>query len=97
MENNSKPFFDPYILNTQLNQNQPNYISNQFNQENTPSLEELKNAASAIPSATKYYEEQFIYYRYLSQVVDYKTRLFEYEKLTKQQTSPNIRTNISQK
>ena len=94
MENNSKPYFDPYILNNQFQVNSQSYASSQ---EITPSLDELKNAANVVPSATKYYEEQYIYYRYLSQVVDYKTRLFEYEKLTKPQPSPSIRTNVSQK
>ena len=90
MENNSKPYFDPYILNT----NSQNYDTNNKTY-NIPSLEELQKAGTTLPNISKYYEEQYIYFRYLSQVVDYKTRLFEYEKLTN--SNPSIKNNNSPK
>ena len=99
MENNSKPFFDPYILNTQIaSANANNYAKakTSIDSENAgvPSLDELKNISSSIPSATKFYEEQYMYFKYLSQVVDYKTRLFEYEKLTKMPNETSQRGSV---
>ncbi len=65
----NQPFFDPYNFNMQ-----PNTI----NQQNIdPAIEQM-------PNPMMYYEQQYMYYRYLTQVLEYKIKLKEYENLNKQ-------------
>lgn len=67
----NQPFFDPYNFNTM-----PNQMPQQAPID--PSLDNLTNPMM-------YYEQQYMYYRYLTQVLDYKIRLKELEKLSKEQ------------
>lgn len=63
-------FFDPYNFSMQ-----PNNIHNSMQQpEIVPGVENPMN-----PSM--YYEQQYMYYRYLTQVVDYKIKQKELDKL----------------
>lgn len=64
----NQPFFDPYNFNVQ-----PNNISQQ---NIDPALDPTMN------NPMMYYEQQYMYYRYLTQVLEYKIKLKEYEKLT---------------
>ena len=66
MEKNTN-FFDPY--NFSMQQNQPNITPDII-----PGVETALNPAM-------YYEQQYMYYRYLTQVVDYKIKQNELDKL----------------
>ena len=65
----NQPFFDPYNFNMQ-----PNTINKQ---NIDPAIEQM-------PNPMMYYEQQYMYYRYLTQVLEYKIKLKEYENLNKQ-------------
>ena len=62
----NQPFFDPYNFN----------VGQQTMQNNTidPALDNIANPMM-------YYEQQYIYYRYLTQVLEYKIKLKELENL----------------
>lgn len=66
----NQPFFDPYNFNTM----QPNAVG-QSNID--PTMDQM-------PNPMMYYEQQYMYYRYLTQVLEYKIKLKEYENLNKQ-------------
>ena len=66
----SQNFFDPYNFNMQ-----PSNMHQQVHQpEIIPGVENPMNP-------TMYYEQQYMYYRYLTQVVDYKIKQKELDKL----------------
>lgn len=66
----SQNFFDPYNFNMQ-----PNNMHQPMQQpEIIPGVENPMNPAM-------YYEQQYMYYRYLTQVVDYKIKQKELDKL----------------
>ena len=67
MEKN-QPFFDPYNFNIQ----NYNPMVEQNSMPNDPNM-----------SPNSYYEGQYMYYRYLNQMMDYKIRCKEYENLTR--------------
>ena len=67
----NQPFFDPYNFN-----NMQNAMPQQPTMD--PALDNLTNPMM-------YYEQQYMYYRYLTQVLEYKIRLKELEKLSKEQ------------
>lgn len=106
MENNNRPFFDPYMPNNadtssqNINSNKSNN-SNPFNNGGIftiPNITEIPDVNSGITSATKYYEQQYMYYKYLTQVLDYKMKLFEYEKAARLTPTCNMQNkgNIKQ-
>ncbi len=64
MEKN-QPFFDPYNFNMQNNANAQPIVDPTLDQMNNPMM---------------YYEQQYMYYRYLTQVLEYRIKLLEYEK-----------------
>ena len=88
MENNNKPFFDPYVINNTI-QN-----AKQIPMPTMPKFEQIPDINSGITSTTKYYEQQYMYYKYLTQVLDYQTRLIEYEKLTQNVNLNNNPNNM---
>ncbi len=63
----NQPFFDPYNFNVQPN--------NMPQQNMDPVIDPTMN------NPMMYYEQQYMYYRYLTQVLEYKIKLKEYEKL----------------
>lgn len=67
----NQPFFDPYNFN-----NMQNPMPQQMPTD--PVLDNLNNPMM-------YYEQQYMYYRYLTQVLEYKIKLKELEKLSKEQ------------
>lgn len=68
----NQPFFDPYNFNMQNQMAQQNQID--------PAL----NGMDSIGNPMMYYEQQYMYYRYLTQMLEYKIKLKEYENLNKQ-------------
>ena len=70
----NQPFFDPYNFN----------VGQQTMQNNT-----IDPALANIANPMMYYEQQYIYYRYLTQVLEYKIKLKELEKLN----NANINNN----
>lgn len=74
----NQPYFDPYNFNMQNNmQFMPGGIPQQI--EMQPPLDAIQGAISP----TMYYEQQYVYYRYLSQMLDYKMKLREYDNVTR--------------
>lgn len=67
MEQN-KPFFDPYNFNT------ANFMPQVENQN-------IQNDLNINPNS--YFDNQYLYYRYLTQMMEYKIRCKEYETLCK--------------
>lgn len=65
----NQPFFDPYNFNMQ--------------QQPTPNAQ-IDPTLDNIANPMMYYEQQFVYYRYLTQVLEYKIKLKELEKLNKE-------------
>ena len=63
-----QPFFDPYNFNV------ANFMPPQVENVNTNVNE---------PNPNAYFEGQYIYYRYLTQMMDYKIRCKEFENLCK--------------
>ena len=68
----SQPFFDPYNFNMQTQMQQQNPVDTSINP--------IDNFNLANPMM--YYEQQYMYYRYLTQVLEYKIKLKELENLT---------------
>ena len=68
----NQQYFDPYNFNLQAQMNQN--INSQI-PDNIP----LDNI-----SPSMYYEQQYMYYRYLTQMLEYKIKLKELEKLNKE-------------
>lgn len=68
----NQPFFDPYNFNAIPNNMQV--------PTNDPTLNPMDNMANPM----MFYEQQYMYYRYLTQVVEYKIKLKELEKLSKE-------------
>ena len=66
----NQPFFDPYNFNTQQITHNPNMQQN------------IDPMMDTVANPMMYYEQQYMYYRYLTQVLEYKIKLKEYEKLT---------------
>lgn len=62
----NQPFFDPYNFNMQNTAPQPSNIDPAMDQLNNPMM---------------YYEQQYMYYRYLTQVLEYRIKLKELENL----------------
>lgn len=63
----NQPFFDPYNFSVQQNTMQPSNID--------PAID------PTMANPMMYYEQQYMYYKYLTQVLEYKIKLKEYEKL----------------
>ncbi|MBO5477498.1 MAG: hypothetical protein J6A15_07095 [Clostridia bacterium] len=67
----NQPFFDPYNFNNMQN--------------NIPQQTPMDPALDNLTNPMMYYEQQYMYYRYLTQVLEYKIKLKELEKLSKEQ------------
>ncbi|MCX8074579.1 MAG: hypothetical protein N2749_03230 [Clostridia bacterium] len=77
MEKN-QPFFDPYNFSN-IQQQMP-----QMNMNMNPSSDMDPLQSSMNPAM--YYEQQYMYYRYLTQMLDYRIRLKDYEKISREGT-----------
>ncbi len=67
----NQQFFDPYNFGTQ--NPQTSHMPNP----------DMSNFDMNIANPTMYYEQQYMYYKYLTQVVEYKIKVKELEKLNK--------------
>ena len=67
MEQN-KPFFDPY-----------NFNSSNFQ----PQIESQNIQSDLNVNPNSYFENQYMYYRYLTQMMDYRIKCKEYERICK--------------
>ncbi len=67
----TQQFFDPYNFSMQSN------IPHANMQPNDPAMPNLDNPMNP----AMYYDQQYMYYKYLTQMVDYKIKLKELEKL----------------
>ena len=80
MEKNQS-FFDPYNFNLQNGTVQ----SNQAQNNNIPNPNMLgMDMMPQIGNPNMYYEQHYMYYRYLTQVLEYKIKLREWENLNRE-------------
>lgn len=68
----NQQFYDPYNFNNIPNNQQ--FMPMQAN-DLAPGIEAM--------NPTMYYEQQYMYYRYLTQMMEYKIRLKDFERLNK--------------
>jgi hypothetical protein len=66
----NQPYFDPYNFNMQ---------GIPMQNEMPQALEPMQN----IMGPSMYYEQQYMYYKYLTQMLEYKMKLKEYEKMNR--------------
>ena len=71
----NQPYFDPYNFNMQNTNHIPmqNDIQNQM-------LDPMQQAVNP----AMYYEQQYMYYKYLTQMLEYKIKLKEWENLNRE-------------
>lgn len=69
-------FFDPYNFNIPQN----NMTMNQAVAQMTP---DMQMGIDTIANPSMYYEQQYMYYRYLTQMLEYKIKLREWEMMNK--------------
>lgn len=73
----SQGFFDPYNFS-----NQPNNM--QFMQgANIPKDQSIPPHMEMAGNPAMFYEQQYMYYKYLTQLLEYKMKLKEWEKFNK--------------
>jgi hypothetical protein len=74
-------FFDPYNFNLQ---------NMQQNVQGMPQMNPMNpmQDMDMMANPAMYYEQQYMYYRYLTQMLEYKIKLKEWEKLNREQ-APN--------
>lgn len=61
-----------------MDKNQPFFDPYNFNQNNQPQMDPMLDN---MQSPMMYYDQQYMYYRYLTQVLEYKIKLKEWENL----------------
>jgi hypothetical protein len=71
----NQPYFDPYNFNNIQPQMPPQMGPNQM----PPDVDIMQSTANP----AMFYEQQYMYYRYLTQMLEYKTKLKEFERLSK--------------
>ena len=69
----NQPFFDPYNFNMQNQMPQQNEMNNQI-------MEPVPN----MMGPSMYYEQQYMYYKYLTQMLEYKIKLKEFEAMNRE-------------
>lgn len=69
-------FFDPYNFN--IPQNNMN-----MNQAVTQMTPDMQMGIDTLANPAMYYEQQYMYYRYLTQMLEYKIKLKEWEMMNK--------------
>lgn len=73
-------FFDPYNFN--IPQNNMAHM-----QANPAQMPDMAIAMDNSLNPSMYYEQQYLYYRYLTQVLEYRIKLKEWEKLNATNTT----------
>ncbi len=74
MEKNQQ-FFDPYNFNMQN--------ANHIQMQNDMSTNPLVDPMQQVINPAMYYEQQYMYYKYLTQMLEYKIKLKEWENLNR--------------
>lgn len=74
-------FFDPYNFNLQNLGSVPN--SNTANMPSVPNMPAVDGMPQAM-NPNMYYEQQYMYYRYLTQMLEYKMKLKEWENMNRE-------------
>lgn len=69
----NQPFFDPYNFNMQNQMPQQNEMNNQI-------MDPVPN----MMGPSMYYEQQYMYYKYLTQMLEYKIKLKEFESINRE-------------
>lgn len=69
----NQPFFDPYNFNMQSQMPQQTDMNNQM-------MEPVPN----MMGPSMYYEQQYMYYKYLTQMLEYKIKLKEFEAMNRE-------------
>lgn len=70
----NQPYFDPY------NFNMPNAASHGGPNLNMAPPEAMMPGMEPVANPAMYYEQQYMYYKYLTQMLEYKMKLKEFEK-----------------
>ncbi len=73
----NQPFFDPYNFNMQNISHMQGVVPPQ--QDIPQPVDSMQN----VVSPTMYYEQQYMYYRYLTQMLEYRIKLREYDSSTR--------------
>lgn len=72
-----QPYFDPYNFNLQNMQPGTGGMPN-MNMNQMPDMDMMTG------NPAMYYEQQYMYYRYLTQMLEYKMKLKEWEKMNRE-------------
>lgn len=74
----NQPFFDPYNFSANMQQMPP--MQNMGMNQPPMDMDLMQGANNPL----MYYDQQYMYYRYLTQLLEYKTKLREWEKLNRE-------------
>lgn len=72
-------FFDPYNFNLQNSNMQNSQAQNIPQTQAMPGME-----VQQMVSPNMYYEQQYMYYKYLTQMIEYKIKLKEWENMNRE-------------
>jgi len=80
-----QPYFDPYNFNLQ---NMQGGMQNpmQPGMQGMPNMTQMPEMDMMTANPAMYYEQQFMYYKYLTQMLDYKMKMKEWEKMNREPT-----------
>ncbi|MDD2376512.1 MAG: hypothetical protein PHD15_04450 [Clostridia bacterium] len=80
-----QPYFDPYNFNLQGMQGgmQPGMQSGMQGMSN---MNQMPDMDMMTANPVMYYEQQYMYYKYLTQMLDYKMKMKEWEKMNREPT-----------
>lgn len=76
----SQGFFDPYNFNLQNSSSAANQAQNMAQNPNIIGMDMMPQMANP----NMYYEQQYMYYRYLTQMLEYKIKLKEWENMNRE-------------
>lgn len=76
-----QPYFDPYNFN--LQNMQPGM---QPNMQGMPNMNQMPDMDMMGGNPAMFYEQQYMYYRYLTQMLEYKMKMKEWEKMNREAT-----------
>lgn len=72
-----QPYFDPYNFNMQ---------NMQPGVQGMPNMNQMPDMDMMTANPAMYYEQQYMYYKYLTQMLEYKMKLKEWEKMNREVT-----------
>jgi|GEM_PF-2503588 len=74
-----QPYFDPYNFN--LQGLQPGM---QPSMQGMPNMNQMPDMDMMTANPAMYYEQQYMYYKYLTQMLEYKMKMKEWEKMNRE-------------